>query len=96
MRVYIAGPMTGMPEYNHPAFFAAEDQLRSMGYSPINPARQFSRGVELPYEVYLRTAIQMVIISDAICLLPGWRRSKGAQLERHIADALGMEVMYIG
>ena len=92
-RCDIAGPMTGHPEHNYPAFVAAEARLHSQGWAPINPARQFERGVELPYEVYLRTAIQMVLICDAICLLPGWRESRGARVEHAIAEALGMTII---
>jgi hypothetical protein len=37
---YIVGPMRGVPEYNYPAFFAAEEALAARGWSPIyNPAR---------------------------------------------------------
>jgi hypothetical protein len=41
--VYIAGPMTGLPEFNFPAFFAAEAELLGSGVDPIlvfNPARR--------------------------------------------------------
>jgi hypothetical protein len=39
-KVYIAGPMRGIPEFNFPAFFAAEDKLRAGGYQTFNPARR--------------------------------------------------------
>ena len=39
MRLYIAGPMTGLPDSNYPAFFRAADQFASAGHDPINPAR---------------------------------------------------------
>ncbi len=39
--VYIAGPMRGYPEYNFPAFFAAEAWLRSeYDVEVYNPARK--------------------------------------------------------
>ncbi len=37
-RVYIAGPMRGIPEFNYPAFYAAADKLRAAGYTVYNPA----------------------------------------------------------
>ena len=35
-KVYVAGPMTGLPEFNYPAFFAAEEYLRSHGAKVMN------------------------------------------------------------
>lgn len=37
MRVYISGPMTGLPNNNRIAFDAAAWRLRDMGHSVINP-----------------------------------------------------------
>lgn len=37
-KVYIAGPMSGIPEFNFPAFYEAEEYLRSLGYDVFNPA----------------------------------------------------------
>jgi len=33
--------------------------------------------------------------ADAIALLPGWERSRGAKAERALAIALGLEVIYL-
>lgn len=41
MRVYIAGPMTGLPEYNFPAFHAAAKAWRDAGWEVLNPAEAF-------------------------------------------------------
>lgn len=38
--IYIAGPMTGYPEFNFPAFFAAAKKLEAEGWHVHNPANK--------------------------------------------------------
>lgn len=40
MRVYVAGPMSGIPEFNFPAFFSASAMLREQGHVVFNPAER--------------------------------------------------------
>jgi hypothetical protein len=37
-RIYIAGPMRGHKHYNFPAFDAAAERLRRLGFEPVSPA----------------------------------------------------------
>ena len=37
-RIYLAGPMSGLPELNYPAFHAKAAELRAAGHHVENPA----------------------------------------------------------
>lgn len=96
MFTYISGGMTGIPEFNHPAFNAKAAELRAQGVAVINPAEHDTEcGTDQPWAFYLRR--DLVLLSehcDRIVLLPGWENSKGARLEVHVGRELGMEIVY--
>lgn len=95
MRVYVSGPMTGIHELNFPAFHQATARLRATGLDVINPAEldEGDSGPAKQWHEYLRRDIAVLVTCDAIALLPGWEGSRGARLEKHIADELGMKVI---
>lgn len=90
--LYIAGPMTGIPENNYPAFHDAERRLRLMGFDVLNPANnEFLPDFEPTWADWMKIAIAQLIRADGIALLDGWENSKGARLENQIAEELQIE-----
>lgn len=83
--------MTGFPDFNHPAFFSEAARLRAAGHIVNNPA-EIGEQDGLEWHEYLRKDIRALMDCDAIHMLPGWRKSKGARLEHHIAVELGFTV----
>lgn len=98
MTTYLAGPMTGLPEFNYPAFREVAAVLRARGVEVMSPTEvsddepPADYSAEKPYGYYLRRSLRMLLDCDEVVLLPGWEQSRGARLEREIAEALGMPV----
>jgi len=94
--IYIAGPMYGLPEKNYPSFRAAEKALLDAGHAVISPleADRFvgKDDPEPSREWWQRTTMRLLLNANALALLPGWQGSKGAKLERYVADCLGYEI----
>jgi len=91
MRVYIAGPMTGYPEYNFPSFRDAAQALAGFGHEPLNPARRPPVDGKT-WADYLRPDLADLLTAEGVAVLPGWECSRGAVLEVHVAHALDLIV----
>ncbi len=91
--VYIAGPMTGLPDLNFPAFHARAAELRALGYDVINPA-EINPDSHMSWRDCMRTDIAALVFCDAIDMLPGWENSRGATLEFDIANRLGLTIYF--
>ena len=91
-KVYIAGPMTGIPELNYPAFNRAEKRIsEKIGCRILNPARQ-PDGLE--YEEYMRRGFADIEEATAIFLITGWEKSKGAVRELKYAIRKGKKIFF--
>ena len=94
-RIYISGAMTGMPDFNRPAFIAVEAALRAQGYTDIaNPARIIGHA-SWKWRDWMRRAVDMLLDGcDTILFIPNREGSRGSRIEEHIADGAEMNKFY--
>lgn len=103
MKIYIAGPMSGMEDFNFPSFHAAAERLRAAGHTCFSPAEADLQEWGSLEEVRKKATYRFCLKKDlnwicdnaeGIYLLTGWEKSKGVAAELALAKALGLEVMY--
>jgi hypothetical protein len=93
-KIYISGKITGLPyEKAFEKFERAENQLKAIGFEVVNPMKLDHKNA-LTWSDYMRTDIKALMECDNIFLLSNWRESKGAILEKQIADALDIREYY--
>lgn len=98
-KLYISGPMTGMPEFNYPLFQEVKTNLTAQGFNVVSPHDVddiYRNGI--PYrgddelevwEYYMRYALILQLECNAWVGLPGWPKSRGAMREFNLAVDLG-------
>lgn len=91
---YLSGPMTGIPDYNRPAFDEAAKELREQGYTVFSPSEVGPRDQVMARAWYMRKDIQALLQSDAVMMLPDWEQSEGAKLEFEIAKQLELPIKF--
>lgn len=98
--IYVAGPMTGIDEFNYPAFNRAATALGALGFKVLNPvtaeAENPTPGEPQTWGWYMRRSLRMLTHADGVALLPGWKHSRGANLEVDVANALRLDVKTLG
>ena len=94
-RVYIAGPMTGLPALNFPAFHAEAARLRALGYEVANPA-EINPEPGMAWAECMFRDLRELTECDGIAMLPGWEASPGACIERLWSIRTGKKVLAAG
>ena len=89
-KIYIAGPISGLPNFNRDAFNAEAHRLLGLGHVALNPAI-LPDGLE--QHEYMAICIEMVKMADQLVVLPGWERSAGARAEHALAIKLGKAII---
>jgi Domain of unknown function (DUF4406) len=102
-RLYIAGPMAGLPDLNRPRFREAAAAVAASGVFAVNPHDippwEHPGPCPASYAIsdsghsaacHLRTCLAIVLSCDAVLLIEGWQNSRGAQIERAVARDVGI------
>lgn len=92
-KTYIAGPMTGIAEFNRPEFFLMADHVKACGEVPLNPA---TLPDGLTQAEYMDICIAMIRCATKVVFLKGWQGSLGARAEMALAEKLGLVVEHQG
>lgn len=102
-KIYIAGPMSGIENYNKDAFIKADLFLTDAGWETFNPifheASVRAQAGEITGQEAYRECLFIDLEwicknADAIYLLKGWEKSYGSKAEHATAVALGLTIIY--
>ncbi len=99
-KIYLAGPMRGIPYFNRYAFNDYTIMHRNVGWEVVNPVEigdTFGKPEEIDKDPALLAAVMAAELHaletcDAIFLLKGWEKSVGAKKELATALAYGLEI----
>ena len=94
-KIYLCGPITGIPQNNYLQFKEAAEILRNAGYqSVINPHDLFE-GIDtsgFAHHDYMKVCLKTMVDCDLLLTLDDWEKSVGATLEVKVARVLLIEV----
>ena len=96
-RVYISGPVSGLPLDEVRAKFASRERaLVHAGYKVFNPLEKSLKvlGKGKTWEEYMAFDVLLLLKCDMINFLPGWEDSRGARLEAAIAKTKGISTLF--
>lgn len=94
MRTYISGKISGLLyEEVEAKFQAAEDLLMCLDMEAINPLKNgLERGSS--WENHIVRDIEIMLSCDAVLLLEDWVHSKGARIEKTVAEEAGLMIFF--
>lgn len=85
MKVYIAGKITGDPDYKE-KFDTVRQNLNKLGHIVLNPAI-LPEG--MTRQDYMRICFAMIDSADVVLFLSDYEDSEGAKVERSYCEYIG-------
>lgn len=91
MRIYISGPITGIPGQNRENFKKAQEIIESKGHEAVNPLDISDKmDAGLAWIEYLLPCLDALSECDAYTMFDRWAYSDGVRIERSFAMHLGI------
>lgn len=75
-------------------FEQAENYVRELGLTPVNPMKLLPFAPEHTWHDYMAEDIKHLLFCDGILMLPCWTDSKGAKLEYLIAEHIELKIFH--
>ena len=92
-KIYIAGKVTGEPiEVCSQKFAEAQQFYEKLGFEVVNPIKLVN-DFNTPWKEAMEICLAALIKCDAVVLLNDWEDSKGAKIERQLAEDLDMLIV---
>lgn len=88
MKIYVIGPVTGLPDRNVEAFQYAAVRLTRAGYEVEIPHYRIPK--EYGWAQAMLTSVRNMLACDGVALLEGWEHSQGACIERGVCLDIGV------
>lgn len=93
--IYVAGPISNMPNLNKKAFAKTTKKLRKHGFIVFNP-HELCKGIPAKkWKKCMRICIKKLMDADMVVLLDGWDKSRGASIENNLATAIGIPCILV-
>lgn len=93
MKIYISGPISGTEDYME-RFAQAEKTLNNKypGCEVVNPARELADRQDT-WTGYMGECLKMLCGCDTIFMMRNWLFSRGAKIERIVAEQLSLDIL---
>lgn len=96
-KIYISGPISGLPLDRVKENFRKAKTDLAVGYclggefEPVNPLNN-GLPTNATWEEHLRADLRLLLDCDAIYMLEGWEKSRGARIEYFLGVTIGLDI----